>query len=249
MVGHLTPYYEDELTRLYCGDAADVLPTLERASLILTDPPYGIDIIRSGVVGVRVAAPLTQYKASNWDAKRICRDLLDSVIEAGRRAIIFGGNYYADALPASGCWLVWDKGIPRGFGKAQVELAWTNIKTYSRNYHVLWNGMIRSGNEDRMHPTQKPLALMVAILEDMRRHHDVMPTRKKQHTVLDPFAGSGTTLVACKSLGIKSVGVELDQDYCDVAVERLQATNQLSLSAKHTTAWSQAEMFSQKKEP
>jgi DNA modification methylase len=130
-----------------------------------------------------------------------------------RWQIIFGGNYYD--LPPSSCWLVWDKDNgPNDF--ADCELAWTNLKKAVRKLTYRWNGMLQAPGVPRtirQHPTQKPEAVirwaLIQAPEDVR-------------TVLDPFMGSGTTLVAAKRLGRKAVGIEREERYCEIAAERLQ---------------------------
>lgn len=114
-------------------------------------------------------------------------------------------------LPPSRCWLVWDKENSGDF--ADCELAWTNLDKAVRIFRYLWNGMIKEQPEYRMHPTQKPLALMKWCITQA-------PTDVK--SIVDPFCGSGTTLVAAKALGLSAVGVEREEKYCESAAIRLQ---------------------------
>ena len=91
-------------------------------------------------------------------------------------------------------------------------MAWTNLDQCVRLKRHLWNGMVRKGNEKREHPTQKPLDVMLWCLS-------MVPEAK---TVLDPFSGSGTTLRACKDLGINCTGIEREEQYCEMIVRRMQ---------------------------
>ncbi len=197
---------------LYCGDCLDVMPKLDMVDCVITDPPYGIGIAKSGTVGVPVMAKLKDYGKNDWDNAPPDKAALDSIISKGKTSIIFGANYFANNLPASKCWIVWDKRIPKNFTKAQIELAWTNSTTYSRHYSVLWHGVIRSEHEFRYHPTQKPLVLMEMIVADFT---------KQGETIADCYMGSGTTGVAAVNLGRKFIGIEMERKYFDIAVKRI----------------------------
>jgi len=122
--------------------------------------------------------------------------------------IIFGGNYYD--LPPTTCWLVWDK-LNGENDFADCELAWTNLPKAVRRKAHLWNGMIRKGQEERYHPTQKPLEVMTWALS----------MAGEVSTVLDPWMGSGTTLRACKDFGKSCVGIDREERYCEIAAKRL----------------------------
>jgi DNA modification methylase len=220
-----TPYYEADGILIYHGDCAEIAPTLGRFDLLCTDPPYGIGEARNvdagrkkkGFGGKRSAAP-RNYGASDWDDAPPGHEVLQAMREAAEWQCLFGGNYFA--LPPSSCWLVWDK--ENGANSfADAELAWTNYKCAVRLKRYRWNGYIRgalSGKaaieaEPRYHPTQKPLAVMswaISLCPD------------KPTSVLDPFMGSGTTLRACKDLGIRAVSIEREEKYCEIAARRLR---------------------------
>jgi len=126
--------------------------------------------------------------------------------DAAKDAIVWGGNYYS--LPPSMGWLVWDKG-QRDFSLADAELAWTSRDKAVRCFDYSRGEAARDG---RVHPTQKPLALMrwcLSLVEDAA-------------TVLDPFAGSGTTGVAAKLEGRKATLIEISEEYCEKAADRLR---------------------------
>lgn len=205
--------------RLICGDSTDVnvidkLMNGEKADLLLTDPPYGIKADKgfSGAGGFAgKGKPIERrHYTDEWDSERPEKDVLDYLCMMANRAIIFGGNFFADILPVGNHWLVWNKhNTMPTFSDA--ELAWTNIKRNSvKIYDVEWNGLIGKEKE-RFHPTQKPVALFAGILEDYTSGGDA---------VCDFYGGSGTTLIACEELGRRCFMCELDEHYCDVIIQR-----------------------------
>lgn len=207
----MTPYYEQDGITIYHGDCREVLPTLGQFDLLLTDPPYGIGEAAGRNASRSNIAEARDYGDANWDDKTQ-PEALALARTISRHQIIFGGNYYD--LPPASCWLVWDKDNG-GNDFADCELAWTNLKKAVRKITYRWNGMLQQpgrAKEKRVHPTQKPEPVMVWALQ-----HAPADVR----TVLDPFMGSGTTLVACKRLGKQATGIELDERYCEMAAERL----------------------------
>ena len=188
------------------------MPALGSVDAVVTDPPYGIgyDKYAAKVGGKRGTAARTRhYKATNWDSDPCSPVALNLMRELSRHQIIFGGNYFD--LPPSRCWLIWDK-ENGSTDFADVEMAWTNIETPTRLLRHMWNGMLRKGGEERNdHPTQKPLGVMEWCLKQV----------PNAQTILDPFMGSGTTLVACAKLGRKGIGIELDPEYFQIACERV----------------------------
>jgi len=198
---------------LYLGDCMDILPTLDKVDAVITDPPYGIGIDRamaasSGrIVGKGVAKGT--YVASGWDDAPMSLDLANLIMSKGEKIIFWGGNYYG--LPASQCWLVWDKRVNGHF--ADCELAWTNMSKPVRKFEWMWNGMLRQGKEQRNgHPTQKPLALMSWCIEQA----------DNPETILDPFMGSGTTGLAAIQMGRKFIGIEREPRYFEIACKRIE---------------------------
>lgn len=199
------------------ADCRQVLPFLDRFDLLLTDPPYGIGAdSRSFQNPIRrgsAFAASRDYGPAEWDKATPPRWLLDMAQEASDAAILWGGQYFG--LPASSCWLVWDKDNGDNL-YADCELAWTNMTRAVRKFRWRWQGMLQENAGDkkelRVHPTQKPLALMKWCCS-------LVPEAK---SVLDPFMGSGTTLLAAKLLGLRAVGIEINREYCEIAVERLR---------------------------
>jgi len=205
-----------ELNKIYNMDCLDFMRELPDKSidLILTDPPYGINIAKSGTVGGGSLAKTKDYGASDWDRAIPEKQVFEEMFRVSKNQIIFGGNYFVEHLTNSSCWLVWDKNNTGNF--ADCELAWTSFKTAVRKFEYTWNGFIQGdmkNKEERIHPTQKPLPLFEWILNNYSKEGDV---------ILDPFSGSGTTAIACHRLKRDFVCVERDEGYYNDSVKRLE---------------------------
>jgi site-specific DNA-methyltransferase (adenine-specific) len=199
--------------RVLCGDstkAEDVarLMNKAKADLLLTDPPYGIDYARAG--GRSGKHGWSKLEKTNpiyeWDKDRPSKETIQAAVSIARESIIWGGNYFADYLPPSMGWLVWDKG-QRDFSLADCELAWRSEKKAAR---VLTLSRAKALQDGKEHPTQKPVALMAWCINQA--------DDPKQ--IYDPFLGSGTTLIAAEQLGRKCYGMEISPAYCDVIIKR-----------------------------
>ena len=208
------PFYDQDGITIYHGDCAQVLPFLEPVDLLLTDPPYGIgesdkkNSIRGTSSAKWSRGRPRDYGAFDWDKSPIDQWLIDACVNMAKTSIIFGGNYYS--MPPSSCWLVWDKENSGDFSDG--EMAWTNMNKAMRIKRHQWNGFIRVGNEARFHPTQKPVAVMSWCIAN---------AGDEVKTVLDPFMGSGTTLIAARVNGKRALGSERELQYCQIAVDRL----------------------------
>lgn len=218
--------------------------------MVFADPPYGISIVaangyvgggeaydipfggRKGLGSVGGAKPFGSkdvrgsdgasnvvevgkylpVKGDDTTATALVSYRLLSDLYAKAAHIWWGGNYYANALPPSSCWVVWDKENTGNF--ADCELAWTNQPTAVRLFRHRWNGMLKDSErgQRRVHPTQKPVALAAWCFESYARPDGV---------VLDPFAGSGITLVAAEQTGRSAYAIEYEADYIGVILERL----------------------------
>ncbi len=196
----MTPYYQHGGITIYHGDSREILPTIPRAAITLTDPPYGLGDRWSG--GTWGAADM--YKdAKEWDQNPIDAELMQLVIAASERSIIWGGNYYP--MPASRCWLAWVKSS-RMDTMADMELAWTNM---DRPAKLIEEN--RNPDGKRKHPTQKPLSVMQWCLT----------LAGGAGPVVDPFCGSGPTLRAAKNLGREAIGIDICERYCEIAAKNL----------------------------
>jgi len=210
--------------RVMCGDSTseeDVgkLMDGEKADMVFTDPPYGINAVAKddGRVGGRSEiAKAGSYKQVIGDDDEFS---VKFILNYSDNIFLFGGNYFAHELPRSTHWLVWNKhtntDIERQFDSSDCELIWTNSsRTNVSQYTFGWSGMFRSGNKKdelktRVHPTQKPVGLLEEILKTY-----------KYNLVLDLFLGSGSTLIACEKTNRKCYGMEIDEHYCSVIIKR-----------------------------
>ena len=202
-----------------------------RVDVVVTDPPYGINessvknSSRSKMVSVKNSSRSKMVSVKNygdyfWDNK-VSKDHIESILRVAKQQIIFGGNYYANWLPPSSSWIVFDKLNSGDF--ADCELIWTSHKRAVRKFAYMWNGCFKQHPEDRYHPTQKPITLMRWIIDNYTLPGD---------TILDPFMGSGTTGVACVQLGRNFIGCELVPGYFKIAEKRIyEATLQPQLFA------------------
>ncbi len=199
------PYYRDDKVTLYLGDCREITEWLA-ADVLVTDPPYGLGkSMAGGPRKWRLWADGDGGQSSSglaWD--REAPDFIPAVIPRFRAAVVWGGNYFS--LPPARGWLVWDK-IVRQFSSGHCELAWTNLPQPVR---ALSYSHGQLATEGKQHPTQKPLPLMEWCIS-------MCPPG----VIADPFAGSGSTLVAARNLGRQAIGVELEERYCEIAARRL----------------------------
>jgi DNA modification methylase len=200
---------------LILGDCRDILPTLSGVDAVVTDPPYGIGEAAGKNKSRSNLAVARDYGDDAWDNEPCSPEIIAEIRRCSEWQIIFGGNYFQ--LPPSSCWLVWDKQNGEN-DFADCELAWTNLQKAVRRIYWRWAGMLRKGSEDRVHPTQKPVGVMEWCLSHL-------PATVE--TVLDPFAGSGTTGVACVRRGLRFIGIEREPKYFEIALRRIEeATRQ-----------------------
>lgn len=206
--------------RLMCGDSTDrsyvdMLMNGNKVDMVLTDPPYGVNIVSQNKVGGNNITKCNSYMRIKGDETTDTARLNYEIIkECSEHQIIFGGNYFTDFLPPRACWCVWDKENTGNF--ADVELAWTSFDKGAKLYRWLWNGMCRKGKrsvegKSRVHPTQKPVGLIAEILKDFTDENDI---------ILDCFGGSGSTLIACEQINRVCYMMEYEPHYCDVIINR-----------------------------
>jgi DNA modification methylase len=191
---------------LYLGDCLDILPTLGPVDAVVTDPPYGIG--KDGQK--RTTGGHSGRKAHEfmgWDSCRPPEEAFRLMLAAAPKHVIWGGNYFADMLPPSMKWLVWDKG--QRINQSDGELAYTSQEGALRIFTLNRVALMLDGTE---HPTQKPVALMKWCIEQIG----------EAETILDPFMGSGTTGVACARLGRKFIGIEIEPKYFQIACQRIK---------------------------
>ncbi|MDD4892409.1 MAG: site-specific DNA-methyltransferase [Candidatus Rickettsiella isopodorum] len=217
---NIKPYFKETAGVIYNCNCLDILKQIPDKSidLVLTDPPYGIKRDKGfggkgrGFGGKgKYRINVRQY-SDNWDNNRPSKIYFEEILRISKNAIIFGGNFFADFLPQGKHWIVWDKlNTMPTFG--DCELIYTNINRNSvKKITCEYNGLIGK-EKQRWHPTQKPLYLLTNIINNYSKETDI---------ILDPFLGSGTTVVACKELNRKYIGIEISEKYCQIAKERLR---------------------------
>lgn len=214
------PYYSDETCTIYNADCKDILPHIGRFDLLLTDPPYGMNVNTDnsrfsggtkGNMSKRGNGPGTgggePIIGDDKPLGGVSPSLLPS---SSKQQIVWGWNHYANMFPKGAC-LVWIKRFDEAFGTflSDAEIAWKSTGCGVWCHRDLSNNSVA---KQRSHPTQKPVALMCWCMS-------LVPDVK---TILDPFMGSGTTLVAAKLEGRKAVGIEISEKYCEIAVNRLR---------------------------
>ena len=192
---------------LYCGDCLDLLPI--EADAVVADPPYGIALECEGEASGGVGRQA--FRAIEGDDK-----LFDpSPWLDFKDVVLFGSNNFCHAIPPQdGQWYFWDKTLQNnGCRIAEGEFMWHKQGTKPRAFRHLWSGAYRASEsgERSVHPSQKPVALVVWLLGMV-----------KGQTIMDPFMGSGTTGVACVREGRNFIGVEKDEKYFQIAVERIR---------------------------
>ncbi|MEI8195000.1 MAG: site-specific DNA-methyltransferase [Phycisphaerae bacterium] len=214
----LTPYYRRHGITIFRGDCQKILTQIPVSffDLVLTDPPYGInyDTNANGSKGRR----RNVYRPVRGDD----RPFDPSHLLAYPNVVLWGANYYAHRLPRSTKWLSWDKRAGKGQNcQSDCELAWTRglPGVSTRAFYHYWNGAVRASErgDPRLHPTQKPIALMRWCIE-------LFPEAR---TIVDPYMGVGTTLVAARQLGRAAIGIEYDDRYCRLAADRVEAAASL----------------------
>jgi site-specific DNA-methyltransferase (adenine-specific) len=241
MTGEITPrvYYEDEAVTLYHGDCLDVLPLLDPVDHVITDPPYAILVVNTSKGASRGLGKAKRRNLGYNGVREEDRVVLSLMIAqlVRRWALVFCDAeslmLWRVSLEAgglrhirSGAWI--SPACTPQFSGDRPGTGWEACEIVHAKGRCRWNG---GGNpavwvinrpvngtperEAAQHPTPKPLALMSRIVADFTDQGE---------TILDPFAGSGTTLVAAKLNGRKAIGIEKSEQYCAVAAKRLRET-------------------------
>ena len=180
--------------------------------LVLTDPPYGIGIDgkKESLNNSNPQANRKAHDFKGWDNESPHKEYFDEMFRISKNQIIWGANYFVDKLQGNTKgWIVWDKG-QHGLTMSDCELCFTSFQRPTR---IITFNRVEIQIDGSVHPTQKPLRLFKDILRDLAG----------EGTVFDPFIGSGTTAIACKSLGLDWCGCELEADYVEIANKRLEA--------------------------
>jgi hypothetical protein len=210
-------FYQDDWVTIYCGNCLEVIPLLEGDFTLLTDPPYfNLDL-----------AWMSKMNVEHKKNPNLCDNVIErdpemdfSFLFKYPKRLVWGFPYIYDPL-ATG-WIVWDKQPKinwRGIG-TPVEIASTTLRNGFDLIHCMWAGYMHDfdkGEKRYEHPTQKPLKVIKGCIEQFCDEGDV---------IFDPFLGSGTACVAAKMLDHKSIGIEMNPDYCKISAERVRAVYQ-----------------------
>jgi len=206
----VTPYYQQDGITIYHGDCRDVLPGLDKVDLVLTDPPYGINLKKHG-------RPGRDWKIAGDEDQGLGQEIVDWAASNDYPIVVFS----SPMKPWAGKFrqhLVWDKSGAVG-GGGDMGTCWKftfEIIQIARTPKLLGNrddAVMRFSIAHQSfvhHPTEKPLRLMRYLVSKVPATH-----------ILDPFMGSGTTLVAAKLLGRQAIGIEISERYCEIAANRL----------------------------
>jgi len=212
--------------RIMCGDNMDLMKQYEDNyfDLAIIDPPYGINFDGETTVKGKGGKAKTFSNKQNhlkkdWDNETPKKEYFDELIRISKNQIIWGGNYFTDKLPVSRGWIYWDKKITNKNNKnfSDGELAYTSFDKRLIKFTYDWIGFGYLNNPDKekkIHPTQKPVQIYKWLLEEYA---------EKEFKIIDTHLGSGSSLIASIKHKIKEfVGMELDIDYCDKTLERLE---------------------------
>ena len=211
-----------ELNKLYNMDCMEGMKQFpdKYFDLAIVDPPYGIGANKMTLGNGKRKI----YRgAEDWDRQPPPKEYFDELIRVSKNQIVWGANHFISRMPFdSSCWIFWDKGTGEN-DFADGELAWTSFDTTVRKFFKSWVGANAKEKyeADRMHPTQKPIALYEWLLNNYAKQGD---------KILDTHVGSASSLIACYNLGFDYLGFELDEDYYNAAQKRIETRkNQMDI--------------------
>jgi site-specific DNA-methyltransferase (adenine-specific) len=188
--------------------------------LAIVDPPYGINAnLKRADTGKNKHIKQKDYHVGDWDNDIPDEEYFIELKRVSKNQIIWGGNYFLDYLKATSCFIVWDKKNGENY-YADCELAWTSFKTSVRKFEWRWHGFLQQNMKDkqnRIHPTEKPVALYEWLLMNYANDGD---------KILDTHLGSGSIALACHNLGYDLTACELDKEYYNAAIKRINEHKQ-----------------------
>ncbi len=176
--------------------------------LAIVDPPYGIN---ASEMTMGSGKNKKYSKGKKWDNKTPEQKYFDELVRVSKNQIIWGGNYFTDKLKPSRCYIFWDKGINGDCDFADGELAWCSFDKVLRIAPIRYKGFL-GADKVRIHPTQKPIKLYEWLLMNYAKEGD---------KILDTHLGSGSIALACHNLGFDLTACELDKEYYDAAIKRI----------------------------
>ena len=176
--------------------------------LAIVDPPYGIDWMQQ-IQNPNTKANWKQYENKEWDKQTPTDEYWEQLFRVSKNQIVWGGNYMTDKLYPSSCWLIWDK--MQEFSGAVFEMAWTSFKSPAKAFRM--SRVEAYANQNKIHPTQKPVRLYDWILNNYAKEGDL---------ILDTHIGSGSSRIACNKGGFNFTGFEIDKDYYEAQEKRFK---------------------------
>ena len=213
----MTPYYEDDAVTIYHGDCREILPTLGPVDLVLTDPPYGINTIMGRHRHERTTNQYTDvFEDTKENLAANVVPIIEGLIETAPAVVLTPGNKHFNLYPqpqSFGCFYQPSATSVQTFGNLDAQ----PIFYYGRNprnerFGIVLSWVLTERVPDYGHPATKPIRAWKRLLASVSR---------EGMTVLDPFMGSGTTLRAAKDLGRKAIGIEIEEQYCEIAAKRM----------------------------
>jgi site-specific DNA-methyltransferase (adenine-specific) len=202
-----------QLNKLYNMDCMEGMKQFpdKYFDLAIVDPPYGIGANKMTLGNGKRKI----YRgAEDWDRQPPPKEYFDELIRVSKNQIVWGANHFISRMPFdSSCWIFWDKGTGEN-DFADGELAWTSFDTTVRKFFKSWVGANAKEKyeADRIHPTQKPVALYKWLLKNYAKPGD---------KILDTHVGSGSSLIACYDMGFDYIGFEIDKEYYEAACKRI----------------------------
>ena len=181
--------------------------------LAIVDPPYGIG---ASEMTMGSGKNKKYKKGKKWDNETPTQKYFNEIQRVSKNQIIWGGNYFADKLKPTRCYIFWDKGINGDCDFADGELAWCSFDKVLRKAPIRYKGFLGADNI-RIHPTQKPVKLYEWLLMNYAKEGD---------TILDTHLGSGSIAIACHNLGFELTGYEIDKEYFEAAKKRIEQHKQ-----------------------
>ena len=175
--------------------------------LAIVDPPYGIDWMKQ-IQNPNTKANWKSYKNKEWDKETPTSKYFKELFRVSKNQIIWGGNYMVENLYSSPCWILWDK--MQEFSGSVFEMAWSSFKSPSKAFRM---SRVEAYSKGKIHPTQKPVKLYEWLLMNYAKEGD---------KILDTNLGSGSIAIACHNLGYDLTACELDKDYYNSAIKRIE---------------------------
>jgi site-specific DNA-methyltransferase (adenine-specific) len=186
--------------------------------LAIVDPPYGIGIDgQKKSINKNPKHNRKEHAQKNWDNSIPDKEYFNELKRVSKNQIIWGANYFTEYLNPTKAWIFWYKG-QRDLTMSDGEMAWTSFETVTRQFELNRASLI---SQNTFHPTEKPYKLYKWILDKYAKEND---------KILDTHLGSGSIAIACHDYGFDLTACELDKEYFDKAMERINNhTNQQKL--------------------